>query len=173
MLDFKLNTLNADDKKGIIRVCFACYDKEDLYYSYKLSETVYKNNYKILLISNKNLADSIIKDIQTNNIWDKVIIIDEKDIENNENTSRKIKIQLDSIKFYNIDILHYFNIYNDSYLCYMFNYILYNTKIIKSNYGKYNENNLEDICNIDKNRIAEVWAYSDNIDNLNIIPLDR
>lgn len=154
------------------KVCFACVYAGNIFLSYILSKTVYRNDYKILILSeryNKAIYSNIIEKC---NIWDKVIII--KDVEGPAKFSKKIKIELSQIDFKSIDKIHCFNFPHNAYSVILFDYILENTQVIftvssmATYYYKERFLNLKSIkqyanMKLDLDRISEIWLYDKNL----------
>lgn len=152
------------------KVCFACLAQPNLFNAYILSKTVYKDDYKILILSDffcEKEYYSIIK--ETKGIWDEVILIKEAEVRVKD--FELIKSQLRRIDFSRIDILHFFMLgyhYNNM----LFNYVPKRTKIIQTVYAQatyyikdyylYLNETLNDprAINADSaDRISEIWVY--------------
>lgn len=158
-------------------ICFTCFTIQNIFISYLLTKTIYKNDYCILILSDWNCS-RVYRNIIENSkdIWDKVVLIEEAGKMTKSERFKKINDQLIKIDFSNIDVIHYFQMNQNSYLNVLFSYIHCNTKVIITvytastyyikeyiNFAKeYYKRRNEDI-NINTKRINEVWVYDKNL----------
>lgn len=158
------------DKK---RVCFACFTIPNIFTSYLLSKTVYKDYYKILLLSDWNCKEvylSITRKCQ--DLWDEVFLFNEAGKKDRSKRLEEIKLQLNQLDFTEINTLHYFQMNQNSYLNLLFYYLSDQTKVIITIYTAatyyikeyfqhakevYNKRN--EVIHLDLNRISEIWVY--------------
>ncbi|AOT69329.1 polysialyltransferase family glycosyltransferase [Geosporobacter ferrireducens] len=85
------------------KVCFSCLTPYHVFVSYILSKTLYKNDYKILILSDHYHQEIYPRSIALN-LWDQVHFVEEK------NRSQDfIQAQLQQIDLNQFDILHYFS----------------------------------------------------------------
>lgn len=149
-------------KNNKTTVCFACLTPFHLFLSYLLAKTVYRDDYRILLLSDSHpkLREAFDR-LEALDIWHEVMLI------NDYNQSYpSMRQQLSQIDFKSIDIVHYFSFGAASYNYLLLDYISGNTKIILTHEGimtyfiqemcehckrKYNLNP------IDLNKIGEIW----------------
>ncbi|MBF8984166.1 hypothetical protein IZY60_11515 [Lutibacter sp. B2] len=154
------------------RICFACFTPGNIFISYILAKTVYKDDYKILILSDWNCTDVYFRIVENSSVWDKVILINEAGRKNRNQRFKEIRDQLRKINFDRIDVLHYIQMNQNSYLHILFNYIPDKTKIIATIFCKVTyyikehylyaseilrNNNID--CNIDLDRVSEIWVY--------------
>lgn len=157
-------------------VCFACLASNNLFVSYILSKTVYKNDYKILILSDIHNKDSYLNIVKNLDVWEEVILIKE------DNKPRKerfldIRNQLEKIDFSRIDILHYYTFASGSFGYLLFDYIPNKTKIILTQDGvntyyfgecfEYCKNKYSpyyDDSDINFDRASEIWIYDKKLD---------
>lgn len=143
------------------RVCFSCLNSYHLFISYILSKTVYMNDYKILMLSDhhENVKKAYKNIINKFNIWDEVILIQDR-------SKGSRHQQLKKIDFDNLDILHYFTYAFYNYL--LFDYIKERTKIILTEEGvmtylikeSFETSKLKPI---DIERVSEIWVLDKNL----------
>ncbi|MBF8984162.1 hypothetical protein IZY60_11495 [Lutibacter sp. B2] len=146
-------------------VCFVCLTPYHVFVSYLLSKTVYKNNYKIIMLSNYNVAvERAYKNSNKLNLWNEIILIKER-----KESSDFVREQLNDLDFKNIDILHYFSW--GSRLCSnVMNYVLDETKIIltdegvmtyvvKEAYKNWTKKYKDKKNPLDFHKISEIWLF--------------
>lgn len=145
------------------KVCFACIVPCNLFVSYILSKTVYKDDYKVLILSDHHFKKTYSNIMNNCKVWDEVILIKES-----RQPYNHIRSQLTNIDFKDIDILHYFSFAQNSYNFVLLDYIPEHTKIIQTvfsmatyyikEYYLYFKR-LVPSANVDMERIAEIWVY--------------
>jgi len=149
------------------RICFACITTCNLFVAYILSKTVYKKDYKILILSDFIKEDVYSKILKECSVWDEVILIREANRFPGK-CFKDIRLQLKNIDFSNIDILHYFSFPRNSYSFILFDYILEKTQIIMTVYSMatyyikeyyLSFKRMERYLNVDLDRISEIWIY--------------
>ncbi|MTI59630.1 MAG: hypothetical protein FH762_06510 [Firmicutes bacterium] len=157
------------------RVCFACLTSYNLFISYILSRTVYRNDYKILMLSDIHNLATYSRIIKYCNIWDEVFLIRE-DKKPREQRFIDIRQQLQRVNFTDLDILHYFTFASGSFGFILLDYIPNTTKIILTQDGvmtyyfketfNYCRSKWSNIYNrdIDFNRTSEIWLFDKNLD---------
>lgn len=134
-------------------VCFSCITSLHVFTSYVLSKTVYKDNYKIIMLSNliKNVVEAYNR-IKLSDIWDEVILIDET----------KPQFQLEIINWKKVGALHYYS-WGSPYNSILFDYISDRTKVILTDEGisTYEIKEVAELLNapVDFDRISEIWLY--------------
>lgn len=150
-----------------LKVCFACIYPTNLFVSYILSKTVYKEDYKILILSDYIYSSEDIKRIYKLGIWDKVVLINEKDKTYNKRFEDN-RDQLNNIGFSYIDIIHCYSFPQNSYVFNLLEYIPKDKKIILTVYSaatyyiKEQYNYFKQIvtyANVDLERVSEIWVY--------------
>lgn len=144
-------------------ICFSCLTLYHVFVAHILSKTVYKNSYKMIIFSDHHLKKVYERSMELN-LWDKVILIEEKN-----NPLHSVQQQLNQINLKNIDILHYFS-WGSLLNCILPNYISSSAKIILTDEGimtygvKEFYENWKKINNIqydpiDLNIISEIWLF--------------
>ncbi|QZY56322.1 hypothetical protein [Crassaminicella profunda] len=144
-------------------ICFSCLTPYHVFVSYILSKTVYKDNYKIILISDHHLKKVYINSKKLA-VWDELILIEEKN-----KPFHLIQQQFDKIDFTSIHVLHYFS-WGSIFNSILMNAIPNHTKIILTDEGYMtyrpkeaseffkNKNNLQRNP-LDFNTISEIWLF--------------
>lgn len=84
-------------------VCFSCLTPYHVFVSYILSKTVYKHHYKVILFSDHYHREIYQRALKLK-IWDKIILVEEKN-----KSLDFIYQQLNQIDLNHIDVLHYFS----------------------------------------------------------------
>ncbi|WP_053956734.1 hypothetical protein [Inediibacterium massiliense] len=168
----KMSNHTIEKVAGKKVVCFACFTAPNIFNSYILSKTVYKNDYKVLILSDWNCKEIYERIINGNYIWDKVILMKEAGAKRYDERLLEIKKQLICLNIKNADIVHYFQINQNSYLLTLFDYIPKKTKIIQTvftassyyvkEYYLYVKKLLKGRnikININYDRVSEIWLY--------------
>lgn len=156
-----MTTDNLDKLHNKRKVCFSCLNSYHLFISYILSKTVYKHDYKILILSDYlNILKIAHKNIINRfDIWNEVRLI-------SDTTNAARHHQLKKIDFEDLDVLHYFTY--GLYSGLLFDYIKEKTKIILTDEGLMTyliKESLEARKNktIDIERISEIWVLNKNL----------
>lgn len=144
-------------------VCFSCLTPYHVFVSYLLSKTIYKNNYKIILFSDHYHKEIYQRSVGLN-LWDKVLLIEEK-----KRSQDFIRSQLHQIDWKQIDILHYFS-WGSIFQLLLMDAVSDHTKLIlteegiatyyikeavehwKSKYSPYHDP-------VNFHKIAEIWLF--------------
>lgn len=162
-----------DDSKT---VCFACFTQTNVVMSYILSKTIYKDYYKILILSDWNCKELYLNIVDNTTVWDRVVLIKEAGKMDRKDRFNKIELQLNGINFHNVDELIYYQLNQHSYLNIIFNYLSNKTKLIipaftvSTHYVKeyfkylnnyYSSRNID--IHIDYKKITEIWSYNKNL----------
>lgn len=152
---------NLNNTTNNRKICFSCLNPYHLFISYILSKTVYKNDYKVLLLSDyhgviRRAYKNILGHVK---LWDEVILI--KDRSYNQR-----HIELKKINFNDIDVLHYFTYAFYNYI--LFDYLEDTTKIILTDEGTmtylFRESfDISGMGTIDFNKILEIWLLDKNL----------
>ncbi|WP_434304827.1 glycosyltransferase [Clostridium botulinum] len=162
----------ADIKDGNIKnaimkrkIMFSCITTYHMFVAYILSKTVYKDDYKIILVaSGHNDYEKICKNMCDLNIWEEIVLINEKNGDFNF-----VKNQLESVNFNDIDILHYFSwgsIANYILLEFVMPHTIVNltdegamTYIIKESVQQWAADTKSSKMPLDFNKISEIWLF--------------
>jgi len=114
-----------------MKVCFNCHTLYQLFVDYLISMTYYYEDEKILIINdNSQAVCNILDNIKKIGIWNNIIIIKE-----NGSTDEEIYQQLQFIKLYDIDIIHFFAPWGARVARILINLIDFNTKLILTDDG--------------------------------------
>ncbi|PAB60659.1 hypothetical protein [Anaeromicrobium sediminis] len=150
-----------DDNKVI---CFSCLTAYHIFVSYILSKTVYKSNYKIIILSDwRSDVRKAYGNLKKLNIWDEIILAKE-----NSQTLNIVLQQINELDLKNIDVLHSFSWWGSNFNYHLINSVLDKTKVILTDegLGTYFVKEFDEHLNkkfnyhtLDFNRVSEIWLF--------------
>ncbi|MEW9123296.1 MAG: polysialyltransferase family glycosyltransferase [Thermotaleaceae bacterium] len=144
-------------------VCFSCLTPYHVFVAYILSKTLYKNCYKVILFSD-HYHQQIYERALGLNLWDKIILIEERN-----KSWAQIHSQLKTINLEDMDVLHYFS-WGSIFQLLLIREIPEKTKVILTEEGvgtyyiqeavaHWKTNYSPHSSPIDFDKVSEIWLF--------------
>lgn len=144
-----------------MKVGFACVTGYHIFISYILANTLYKNDKKVIFLSNlMNGSNDIYKRLKESNVFEEVFFIEENHVESRFKNYRYMRETFKRIDYKGIEILHVFT-WGIIYSSYLSNRISKSTKIILTEDGLGTYFLAEEPLNI-KDKVKNI-LFKDNL----------